>query len=277
MKIAFIGDVSKDLNVIKGQTQVASGGGVFYGAIAAQRLGAPTAVYTKCARDDQPLFQELSDAGVEVSFLPTRASTSIRNVYPSDNPDERTSAILSKSDPVTAAELEAVDAGILHINPLWLGLFPPELIPLARKRAKVLGGDAQGFLRQVQPDGQMKNCDWADKARWLPHFDVFKVDSKEAKILTGLDDKREAARQIHGWGAKLVLLTHQGGVMVHDGKEFYESPWLGFTLEGRTGRGDTCTASFLVALSQKKGLAEAAGFAAKITSEKMQYKGPYRG
>ena len=48
------------------------------------------------------------------------------------------------------------------------------------------------------------------------------------------------------------------------------------TLEGRTGRGDTCTASFLVACGRGKDLADAAAFAAEVTSRKMQYRGSYR-
>ena len=57
----------------------------------------------------------------------------------------------------------------------------------------------------------------------------------------------------------------------------HEGAFSGFTLEGRTGRGDTCTASFLVARGRGMGLAEAAAFAAEVTSRKMQYRGPYRG
>ena len=49
------------------------------------------------------------------------------------------------------------------------------------------------------------------------------------------------------------------------------------TLEGRTGRGDTCTASFLVARGRGMDLADAAAFAAEVTSPKMQYRGSYRG
>ena len=46
---------------------------------------------------------------------------------------------------------------------------------------------------------------------------------------------------------------------------------------GRTGRGDTCTASFLAGRRRGMSLAEATSFAAAVTSEKMRYRGPYRG
>ena len=75
----------------------------------------------------------------------------------------------------------------------------------------------------------------------------------------------------------MVLLTHRAGACVCDGHACEESPFTGFTLEGRTGRGDTCTASFLAARGRGESLADALAFATEITSRKMRYRGPYRG
>lgn len=110
----------------------------------------------------------------------------------------------------------------------------------------------------------------------LARLDVFKVDTKEALILTGLEDVRQAAHAVHDLGPKIVVLTHRDGVCVYDGREFYESPFTGFTVEGRTGRGDTCTAAFLVGM-RRMGLREATALAAEVTSRKMEYRGTYRG
>ena len=51
----------------------------------------------------------------------------------------------------------------------------------------------------------------------LPLLDLFKVDSKEALLLTGEEDPERAVRAVHALGPRLVLLTHQGGVCVFDG------------------------------------------------------------
>lgn len=118
--------------------------------------------------------------------------------------------------------------------------------------------------------------DLAEKQEVLPLLDVFKVDTKEAFFLTGLEDPRQAAKAVHDFGPKIVILTHRDGVCVYDGKEYHEAPFTGFTLEGRTGRGDTCTAAFLVGM-QRSGLSEATALAAEVTSKKMQYRGTYRG
>jgi sugar/nucleoside kinase (ribokinase family) len=75
-----------------------------------------------------------------------------------------------------------------------------------------------------------------------------------------------------------VLLTHAGGVCVHDGLGSVDAPFGKATLEGRTGRGDTCTAAFLTAYyRQGRSLEASVRLAAEVTSRKMQYKGPYRG
>ena len=301
MKILFVGHVCVDQNVVRGQTETLYGGGVVHGAITSQRLGAQAIVITKCAEADRGGFKHLSEAGVECVFLPSPTSTSIRNVYPSENPDDRQSSLISRAAPFTGADLDCIAgfrADVVHVNPLWFGEFPPALLPLLRPRATFLAADAQGFLRVAEPDGQMVHRDFADKHATLPLLDLFKVDSKEAHLLTGEEDPARAAQAVHalapwdtqhsdsagggrlyptGRGPKLVLLTHQGGVFVFDGRQTYSAAFGTYALEGRTGRGDTCTASFLAARGRGLDLQQSATFAADITTRKMQYRGAFRG
>jgi len=164
----------------------------------------------------------------------------------------------------------------LHINPLWMGQFPPELFALARDRAPLLAADAQGFLRHVHEDGSSSFHDWPAKAEFLPYLDLLKVDANEARHLTDLGEPESAARALHDMGASTVLLTHAGGLLVFDGKQVCTADFAPYGIEGRTGRGDTCTAAFFVG-RQTRDLQGATDFAAEITSAKMQYPGPYRG
>ena len=280
MKIAFVGHVCVDKNVVRGETETIGGGGVFHGGITARRLGADAVVVTKCAQSDCPSFHLLTEAGVRVIFLPTPSSTSICNVYPSENPDDRQSLLISRATPFGAGDLdqiEALQADVVHVNPLWFGEFPPSLLAALRPRVAMLCADAQGFLRVAETDGRLAHRDLAEKREVLSLLDLFKVDAKEAHVLTGEEDPGRAARAVHALGPKMVLLTHRDGVCVFDGDVLAEGAFSGFTLEGRTGRGDTCTASFLVARGRRMDLAEAAAFAAEVTSRKMQYRGPYRG
>lgn len=277
LQISFVGHLSVDRNVVKGRERVLYGGGVFHGAITARRLGAETQVLTMCHPDNRAGFSLLSEIGVDVTYLESPESTSIRNVYPSDDPDERQSAVLTRARPFTEDDLREIDhCELLHLNALWKGEIPSSLIPVARERTDLLAGDAQGFLRHVELGGEMVHLDWEDKAELLPLFDYFKVDIAEARILTGLEDPPTAARRLHEWGAKTVVLTHREGVCVHDGSGLYEGSFGPYVLEGRTGRGDTCTVAFLVAMAEGD-IAAAVHQAAAITTRKMQYPGPYRG
>ena len=280
MKIVFVGHVCVDKNVVRGETETLYGGGVVHGAVTAQRLGAEAAVLTKCAEPDRPHFHLMSDIGAQVIFLPTPTSTSIRNVYPSDNPDDRESSLISRATPFGEADLDMItglNADVVHVNPLWFGEFPTPLLAALRPRVAMLCADAQGFLRVAGPDGRMAHRDFAGKQEALALLDLFKVDSNEAFLLTGEEQPQKATRAVHALGPRMVLLTHRDGVCVFDGSAFHESAFSGFTLEGRTGRGDTCTASFLIARGRGMDLANAAAFAAVVTSRKMQYRGPFRG
>lgn len=275
MRITLVGHLSVDVNVVGGVARTEVGGGVFYGGVAARRLGAEVEVLTKAAPADVPRFGILEDVGVAVRVLPSATSTSIRNDYPTTNPDDRVTRMISRAAPFAASDLADLDVDVLHVNPLWFGEFPSEVLSEARRHARLLAADAQGFVRNVLPDGATTPRDWDDKARWLPLLDVFKVDAREALALTGIDQPVPAALRLRELGVRTVLLTHQGGVCVACEEGIFEAPFSSWTLEGRTGRGDTCTAAFLVALP--RGPAEATRFAARVTSAKMQLPGPFRG
>lgn len=274
MEITFLGHVSKDVNIAADDKSIVAGGGVFYGSVAVARLGEIAKVYTKCAQEDIPLFDEMISVGVDVHFFDSVSSTSIENVYPTANPDDRRSQVLSLAEPFNENDIRNLHEEILHVNSLWHGEFPEKLIPEIRERTNFLAGDAQGFLRNVK-EGKMIYRDWSSKEFYLKYFDLFKVDIRESEILTNSDNIETGLRIIHDMGASIVIGTHQKGVCVYDGKEFYKANFGSWKLKGRTGRGDTCTAAFMVAMS-KMNLKDATRFAADVTTRKMQYVGPLK-
>lgn len=280
MRISFVGHVSVDKNLVDGQERTLYGGAVVHGGITACRLGAEVHVYTLCAPGESECFSDLTEAGASVTFLPSEASTSIRNLYPSQNPDERRSTVVSRARPFEASDLDRVKpSDVLHVNALWAGEFPVSLLPQAKALAGALAGDAQGFLRHVGPDGEMVHRDWTDKTAWLPLFDFFKVDIAEARVLTGVEEPKAAARAVRELGPRVVILTHRDGLCVDDGETCQEAAFGPYHIDGRTGRGDTCMAAFLVAQAGAgpERLRVATRRAAEVATRKMQYPGPYRG
>ena len=73
-----------------------------------------------------------------------------------------------------------------------------------------------------------------------------------------------------------MLLTHRQGLLAQEGDQVAEAPFGSYPLIGRTGRGDTATAAFLVA-RETRDLGAAVRYAAQVTTAKMQYPGPYKG
>lgn len=277
MSLTFLGDVCLDVNVVRGTPRHEIGGGVYHGAVTASRLGVEARVVSKAPLTDRHHFDAIAQAGAEITWLDSPACTSIRNDYPSENPDDRISRVIAQAQPFTASELRALSAPALHVNPLWMGMVPPVLLAVLRPRVDLLGADAQGFLRRVAPDGTAAHAPWPDAGEYLHLLDLLKVDIVEAHTLTGLDDRYAAATALLELGVGTVLLTHHQGVLAASGGERCEQPWGSWTLEGRTGRGDTCTAAFLVGLLRGSSLAQSLQLAARVTSAKMMYRGPYRG
>ncbi len=274
MEILFIGHVAKDINKTLQKTVIVPGGGVFYGSIAAQKVGARCRVITKCAAQDQFLYEEMLKSGVQVSFFESETTTTIENFYPTENPDDRISRVLSLASSFQKKDIEDLSCEMIVLSALWHGEFAEEMIVDLREKAKILIGDAQGFLRNVVEDGQLRYQDWHEKTKYLKFFDVFKIDSNEAFVLTGEKELKKACEKIHKLGVKIIVATHKEGVCAFDGKQFYEAQFLPYKLEGRTGRGDTCLAVFVTALYDLK---MAVKLASEVTSKKMQYPGPYRG
>ena len=97
----------------------------------------------------------------------------------------------------------------------------------------------------------------------------------EAELITGETDRHIAAKKLAAFGPKEVLLTHGGGVLVYHDGVFHKAPWAPETIRGRSGRGDTCTSSYL----SRRLIAppeDAVVWAAAVTSLKLEAEGPFR-
>ena len=103
-----------------------------------------------------------------------------------------------------------------------------------------------------------------------------KTDAAEAEILTGLTDRAEAARQLHAWGAKEILITHNTEVLAFDGETVYTCPIKARNLSGRTGRGDTTFAGYITERARAD-IPTALQYCTALVSLKMETPGPFQG
>lgn len=272
----IIGEVALDTNVDYDGTVVkATGGAVYYSGYAAAGLGHKTAVLPKADTGAVDMAKAFAQAP-NVTVFPLHSPTSFvtKNVYHTPDRERRTSTVDSVIAPYKTEEVPEVDAAVWHLAGLVGGDIPNEMIPFAAARAKV-AIDVQCMLRWVE-NGGMVYHDWAEKREFLPYVDFLKTDAAEAEILTGLTDRAEAAKVLHSWGAKEVLITHNTEVLVYDGKEIYTCPIKARNLSGRTGRGDTTFAGYITERRQA-GVEEALRYCTALVSLKMETPGPFQG
>ena len=271
--IVIIGHVASDILVYKGEASDFIGGGAYFSAFAARRSDVRFCVITKLAPNDYGILDGLKKDGIEVTAIPSLRTTSIENVFETDDVDRRKVRLLSQADPFHPEDIPA-EAQIYSLAGLFVGEFPDSLIVhLARKGEVAL--DLQAKLRYSEA-GTFAFKDWPEKEKYIPLVTYLKADSLEAEVATGTPDREEAAGILHRLGAKEVMITHSSEVILYNGKRMFRAPFNPGNLSGRTGRGDTCFISY-VSWRLTHGIEESLRYAAALTSLKMGKPGPFLG
>lgn len=271
--VAFLGHYTKDTIVSASGTRVVDGGGFNYGAHAAVSMGLYVAAVTRLAREDFHVVDELRQLGVHVLARATPASTALRIEYPTANVDERVITVTSSAGPFTPAEVRDIEARAFVVNASMRGEVSLEVIEALAEKRTWLAVDVQGFVR-VARNGRLVYEAWPEAQVVLAHVEVLKADAVEAEMLTGQADRKVAARMLADLGPAEVVLTHRDGVLVYADGQFHEAGFFPEQLIGRSGRGDTCLAAY-VARRLTAPPAEAAVWAAAMTSLKMEAEGPF--
>jgi sugar/nucleoside kinase (ribokinase family) len=272
--IMMLGHFAKDKLVIDGNSETASGGAVYYGSVALRRMGVRVAVVTRLHPDDFHRLDELKREGIEVFAAAASETSGIENIYNSADMERRTCKLLSFAGSFRRQNIPALSARVYMITPIIAGEVDLALLKSLAARGPV-GLDVQGFVR-VREDGHLVFRQWPDMVEGLAHVTYLKVDRAEAELLTGQTDLQVAARQLAAYGPREVVVTQSSGVTVYADGQIYEAPFTPRSLDGRTGRGDTCFATY-VGKRLSASAEEACRFAAVVTTLKQEQPGPWRG
>ncbi len=272
----ILGQISKDINIdYDGTLREEFGGAVIYSGFAAANIGHKVGVIPKADTNDVDLRKAFAEAkGTTVFPVHSKNSTSIKNQYHTADRERRTCTAISVIEPYAVAEIPDVESEIFHVAGLMYGDLGGDIIEYVSKKGKV-AVDVQCMLRCVE-NGSMVFHDWADKKKYLPLIDFLKTDAAEAQIMTGLEDRAEAAKILYSWGAKEIMITHNTEVLVYDGIKIYTEPLKPLNLSGRTGRGDTCFSGYITERITN-GIEHSLKFAAALVSLKMGIPGPFKG
>lgn len=274
--LMILGPATRDVNIdYTGAEDRSTGGAVTFCTPAAVAAGAKVLAAVKIADADRDILRDFRMNPEDVVLLPSEKTTVMRNEYFTPDRERRNSSCAAQSDPITPGELPDADCRLYHLAGLLYGDFPNSLLEYLHTKGMV-SADAQGFLRHNE-GGKMVFHDWADKEKYLPYLDFLKTDAAEAEILTGLTDRAEAARVLHSWGAREILISHNTEMLAYDGKTMCTCPVKARNLSGRTGRGDTTFGAYLAMRVTGAGMEEALRYATACVSLKMETPGVFRG
>jgi len=274
----MIGHFAKDKLVVDSISETASGGAVYYGSVALRRIGVRVAVVTRLHPNDSALLDELEQEGIHVFAAAAPETSGIENIYNSADMERRTCKLMAFAGPFQQEDIPAMSAQVYLVTPVIAGEVDLPLLKLLASRGPV-GLDIQGFVRVPEnKTGALLFRQWPDMAAGLAHVTYLKVDRAEAELLTGQTDMRVAARQLAAAGlpGNEVVVTQSSGLTVYADGQLYEAPFTPRSLAGRTGRGDTCFATY-VGKRLSASPEEATCFAAAVTTLKQEQPGPWRG
>ena len=275
----IIGSIAQDTNIdYGGEIMNVYGGAVYYAGYSGAAVGVKAAVLAKGNTDEVDFPALFAGAkGLDVYPVHSPENNRITNTYTTPDRETRISVQPSCSTPFTLEEIpEGVTAETYQLAGMWRGEYSDEFIKELSGRGAV-ALDIQGILRCVDEETREAFfSDWETKHEMLKYIRYLKTDANEARILTGLDDRYEAARLILGWGCPEVVITHHTEVIAATNEGIWAVPLRPENLSGRTGRGDT-TFSAYVNMRHHNDLPTALRYAAACVSLKMGAPGPFSG
>jgi sugar/nucleoside kinase (ribokinase family) len=199
----------------------------------------------------------------------------MRLEYPTENPDERILTVADTAGSFTPEQVLEINAKAFVISPSIRGEVPIETMLELRSKDALISADAQGFIRVRRPDHRLEHLPWPEQRETLALVDILKTDVVEAEALTDEKNMETAARALATQGPREVIITHRDGiVLLADGKIF-EAEFHARSMEGRSGRGDTCVGSYVAARLERPP-EEALLWSAAITSLKIEKPGPIK-
>lgn len=229
------------------------GGTASYASLAARKLGWEAAALTSAGVDFDPA-RDLG--GVEVFVEKSAATTRFQNDY--DGEGGRRQVLIARAGDI---DLTGLPDRWRNPEALLLGPVAGELqaFPVSAFEAGGVGAIAQGWLREVAPDGTVSAREWPSAARDL--------SGVHALFLSELDLPRgRRARDFLQFVPIVVLTRGWEGVTLftHDGAR--DIPSLPRQEVDPTGAGDVFAAAFLVRYHEIGDPEEACAFAACAAS-----------
>ncbi len=230
------------------------GGAASYAGLAAHRLGWDVAVLTAAGADLDP-GRDLP--GLSVFVTPAARTTRFQNTYTDDG--ARRQVVTSRAEPIDLSVLpdEWRRPEALLLGPV-VGEVPPRLA-LAFE-AELVGAAGQGWLRQIEADGEVSAGTWTDPAADLAGVHALFLSEHD------LSGARLAGADLLRFVPMLALTRGFEGLRLFVRDAVHEVPTLPRPELDPTGAGDVLAAAFLVRYYETGDPLAAAAFGACAAS-----------
>jgi sugar/nucleoside kinase (ribokinase family) len=231
------------------------------------------ALVTAVGDAERHVPEKMQSQGMNVTILPSEQSVYFENIY-GENSNERKQRVMAKAAPFHIAQIQDIDAEIVHLGALLADDFPLDVIRRLAGKSRV-SVDSQGYLREVR-DTHVYAVDWRDKREALQYVHFLKANEYEMEVLTGHKEAQKAAKTLYEWGVKEVILTFGStGSLIYDGCRFHRIPaYAPHEMIDATGCGDTYMAGYLYRRVKGASIKEAGNFAAALSTLKIERSGP---
>ncbi len=243
-------------------------------ALVLAKLGEPVRLVGAVGDDYKDQFiADMDRFKIDHAIMPSKETGGFSLIY-YDDFGNRTLDLLGRAADIDGlAPTHYADSKAVLIGPI-LGEVSFEVIKEIRKNFDGLYFcDPQGLIRGADKDNRIYHEKIDGIEQTLGAFDIVKPNELEGKILTGIDcreDPYEAARVIHSWGPKIVIVTlAELGSVIYDGNDMIDiPPFITDNLDA-TGCGDTYMAGFTFEYLKTGGDLRRSGCFASCTSSIM--------
>jgi len=235
------------------------GGTVTYAATQAARLGLGVGVVTR-ASADVDLSAHLP--GICVHRTLSGETTTFENRYEQGTREQH---VWTRGSAIEAEDVprECRGARIVLLGPV-LGEVAPGLAKLFP--GALVGFCAQGWLRDVRPDGLVVRRRW-DASQSVHGAHVVVVSDED------LEDDEDALEQWRRETSIVVVTGGKGGARVYDEGRWRRIGAFPHEEVDPTGAGDVFATAFVIALDETKSVASAARFAAAAAGLSIEAEG----
>lgn len=258
--------------------------------LALNKLGQATRLIGAIGPDFRDSFERnMRERGIETVIVDSEQSGGFSLHY-YDNFGNRTLDLLGRAANITDIDPKLYsDSEAVLIGPILGEVSFVEIKKIRENFDGLFVCDPQGLLRGIDESGRITHSKPEGIEECLAMFDVVKPNELEGEVLTGLDCRKqphEAARIIHSWGPRIVLLTlAELGAVIYDGAEFIDIPpdqirqpadvpAVEVDLIDSTGAGDTSMAGFTFEYLRTSDPIKSACFAGATSSIMIENVGP---